>query len=80
MASDWLDIARFADTHGYQRDAERAMWPYRDWVIKAFNENLPFDQFMTYQRSLYTFWKRTVPPPSMMTFDAADRSNCTVRR
>ncbi|HEX4795372.1 MAG TPA: DUF1553 domain-containing protein [Humisphaera sp.] len=49
MAADWLDIARFADTHGYQMDRYRAMWPYRDWVIKAFNENLPFNQFITWQ-------------------------------
>ena len=49
MATDWLDIARFADTHGYQMDRPRAMWAYRDWVIKAFNENLPFDQFATWQ-------------------------------
>jgi hypothetical protein len=49
MASIWLDIARYADTHGYQMDRYRPMWPYRDWVIKAFNENLPFDQFVTWQ-------------------------------
>ena len=49
MATDWLDLARFADTHGYQMDRPRAMWAYRDWVIKAFNENLPFDQFATWQ-------------------------------
>jgi hypothetical protein len=49
MAADWLDVARFADTHGYQMDRYRAMWPYRDWVIKVFNENLPYDQFITYQ-------------------------------
>jgi len=49
MASDWLDLARFADTHGFQADRYRAMWPYRDWVIKAFNQNLPFDQFGTWQ-------------------------------
>ena len=49
LASEWLDLARFADTHGYQADRSRAMWPYRDWVIKAFNENLPFDQFITWQ-------------------------------
>jgi Protein of unknown function (DUF1553)/Protein of unknown function (DUF1549)/Planctomycete cytochrome C/Concanavalin A-like lectin/glucanases superfamily len=49
VASEWLDLARFADTHGYQADRSRAMWPYRDWVIKAFNENLPFDQFITWQ-------------------------------
>ena len=49
MAGDWLDLARYADTHGYQMDRPRAMWPYRDWVIKAFNENLPLDQFITWQ-------------------------------
>ncbi len=49
MATEWLDLARFADTHGYQADRFRPVWPYRDWVIKAFNENLPFDQFVTWQ-------------------------------
>src|SRR5687767_5135759 len=49
MAADWLDLARYADTHGYQFDRERPTWPYRDWVIKAFNDNLPFDQFLTWQ-------------------------------
>jgi hypothetical protein len=45
MAADWLDAARYADTHGYQSDRFRAMWPYRDWVIRVFNENMPFDRF-----------------------------------
>ena len=49
MATDWLDLARFADTHGYQMDRYRPVWPYRDWVIKAFNQNLSFDQFVTWQ-------------------------------
>jgi hypothetical protein len=49
MATDWLDVARYADTHGYQMDRERPTWPYRDWVIKAFNQDLPFDQFVTWQ-------------------------------
>ncbi|MDB6111629.1 MAG: Protein of unknown function (DUF1553)/Protein of unknown function (DUF1549)/Planctomycete [Pedosphaera sp.] len=49
MATDWLDVARYADTHGYQMDRYRPMWPWRDWVIKAFNQNLPFDQFVTWQ-------------------------------
>jgi hypothetical protein len=48
-ATVWLDLARYADTYGYQMDASRPMWPYRDWVIKAFNQNLPFDQFITCQ-------------------------------
>ena len=41
----WLDAARYADTDGYQNDHERTNWPWRDWVIKAFHENMPFDQF-----------------------------------
>ncbi|MDE3166803.1 MAG: PSD1 domain-containing protein [Acidobacteriota bacterium] len=45
MAVDWLDAARYADTHGYQVDPEREMWPWRDWVIAAFNRNLPYDKF-----------------------------------
>ncbi len=49
MAWDWLDSARYADTNGYQGDNERTMWPWRDWVIGAFNDNLPFDQFSKWQ-------------------------------
>jgi hypothetical protein len=49
MAADWLDLARYADTYGYQADVERDMSPYRDWVIGAFNANLPYDQFLTWQ-------------------------------
>jgi mono/diheme cytochrome c family protein len=49
MATEWLDLARFADTHGYQMDRERPMWPWRDWVIRALNRNQPFDQFVTWQ-------------------------------
>lgn len=41
----WLDQARYADSHGYSVDSERTMWPYRDWVIKALNDDMPFDQF-----------------------------------
>jgi hypothetical protein len=49
MAVDWLDLARYADTYGYQADVERDMSPYRDWVIRAFNQNLPYDQFLLWQ-------------------------------
>ncbi|HEY2412457.1 MAG TPA: PSD1 and planctomycete cytochrome C domain-containing protein [Pirellulaceae bacterium] len=49
MARHWLDVARYADTHGLHLDNERQMWPYRDWVIKAFNDNLPYDQFTVWQ-------------------------------
>lgn len=49
MALHWLDIARYADSHGYQDDGYRSMWPWRDWVIHAFNENYPYDKFATWQ-------------------------------
>lgn len=49
MAVDWLDIARYADSYGFQVDREREMWPWRDWVIRSFNRNQPFDQFLTEQ-------------------------------
>ncbi|HZO90813.1 MAG TPA: DUF1553 domain-containing protein [Chthonomonadaceae bacterium] len=49
MALAWLDLARYADTHGYHIDSQRDMWPWRDWVIKAFNTNLPYDQFIIQQ-------------------------------
>jgi len=49
MAVDWLDLARYADTFGYQSDVYRPVWPWRDWVIQAFNDNLPYDEFITWQ-------------------------------
>lgn len=45
MATHWLDLARYADTHGYHMDAHRDMWRWRDWVIEAYNDDMPFDQF-----------------------------------
>ncbi len=49
MAVDWLDTSRYADSFGFQVDRPWEMWPWRDWVIKAFNENMPFDEFITWQ-------------------------------
>jgi len=49
MTGLWLDVARYADTHGYQDDLERVMWPWRDWVIHAFKKNMPYDQFVKWQ-------------------------------
>ena len=48
-ASTWMDLARYADTKGYERDDSRSIWRYRDWLIKAFNHDMPYDQFITEQ-------------------------------
>ena len=48
-AAEWMDLSRYADTYGYQSDVERDMSPWRDWVIRAFNENLPYNQFLQWQ-------------------------------
>lgn len=49
MAIDWMDVGRYADSHGYQADGLRTMWPWRDWVIESFNKNLAYDKFVTWQ-------------------------------
>jgi hypothetical protein len=49
MAADWLDVARYADSYGFQVDRERPMWWWRDWVVDAFNRNLPWDEFVIWQ-------------------------------
>jgi hypothetical protein len=49
MVWEWLEAARYADSNGYQGDAERTMWPWRDWAVDALNRNLPFDQFTVWQ-------------------------------
>ena len=49
LAIDWLDVARYADTHGFSNDSARTMWRWRDWVIDAFNANLPYDRFIVEQ-------------------------------
>ncbi|MEX0794093.1 MAG: DUF1553 domain-containing protein [Pirellulaceae bacterium] len=49
MAADWLDVARYSDTYGYQVDRNRFVWPWRDWVVESFNQNKPYDQFIIEQ-------------------------------
>ncbi|MEQ8765049.1 MAG: DUF1553 domain-containing protein [Planctomycetota bacterium] len=49
LTLDWLDVARYADTNGYSIDDHREMWPWRDWVIRAFRDNKPYDEFLTWQ-------------------------------
>ncbi|MBC7892291.1 MAG: DUF1549 domain-containing protein, partial [Sphingobacteriaceae bacterium] len=62
MATSWLDLARYADTRGYQIDFSQAVYPYRDWVIRSFNRNLAFDKFVTWQLA-----GDLVPKPSLET-------------
>jgi len=49
MAQDWLDVARYADSNGFNNDSSRSMWRWRDWVIDSFNQNMPYDRFLTDQ-------------------------------
>lgn len=49
MTQIWMDLARYADSHGYQDDPQRFMWPWRDWVIHAYDQNMPYDQFVKWQ-------------------------------
>ncbi|MCB1203258.1 MAG: DUF1553 domain-containing protein [Verrucomicrobiae bacterium] len=49
LTAEWLDVARYSDSYGFQVDGDRFVWPWRDWVIRAFKENLPYDQFITWQ-------------------------------
>ena len=74
MARYWLDAARYGDTHGMHLDNERQMWAYRDWVIEAFNENLPYDQFTIDQLAGDLLPK---PEQSQMVATGFNRCNVT---
>jgi len=73
MARYWLDVARYGDTHGMHIDNERAIWAYRDWVVSAFNGNLPFDQFTTWQLA-----GDLLPKPSREQFVASGFNRCNL--
>jgi hypothetical protein len=77
MAADWLDLARFADSHGYTVDRLRDMSPYRDWVINAFNKNQPYDQFIHHQLAgdLMTGPKGAKPTKAMLIATAFNRNH-----
>ena len=75
MAFKWLDEARYADTNGYQTDGERSMWRWRDWVIEAFNRNLPFDQFTVEQLAGDLLPKPTLDQKIATAFNRNHRIN-----
>lgn len=73
QAVSWLDLARYADSNGYQDDALRTIYPYRDWVIKAFNQNMPLDSFILYQMAGDLIIKK--PTRDMMVATAFNRNH-----
>jgi hypothetical protein len=75
MAARWLDAARYADTNGYQSDGERSMWPWRDWVIDAFNRNMPFNQFTIEQIAGDMFPHATLDQKIATGFNRNHRGN-----
>ena len=75
MANYWMDVARFADSEGYLDDFHHELWPYRDWVIKAYNENLPYDQFVKWQVAGDLLPNATTEQKLATTFNRTHKQN-----
>ena len=73
MAAMWLDVARYADTFGYQNDVPMEVWPWRDWVIRAFNNNMPYDEFVRQQIAGDLLPNATVDQKLATTFNRLHR-------
>ncbi|MCG8651587.1 MAG: DUF1553 domain-containing protein, partial [Pirellulales bacterium] len=73
MAAMWLDVARYADTFGYQNDVPMEVWPWRDWVIRSFNKNLPYDEFVHQQIAGDLLPNATVDQKLATTFNRLHR-------
>ncbi|MDP1586882.1 MAG: DUF1549 domain-containing protein, partial [Prosthecobacter sp.] len=75
MAMQWLDFARYADSHGFQTDSSRSMWPWREWVIRSFNENKPFNEFTIEQIAGDLLPNATLDPKVATGFNRNHRIN-----
>ncbi|CAM4247885.1 DUF1553 domain-containing protein [Zobellia nedashkovskayae] len=75
MTLDWMDVSRYADTHGYSNDRYRDTSPWRDWVIEAFNKNMPYDEFITWQLAGDLFENATTEQKLATTFNRLHPQN-----